>query len=204
MSKRPSQTSRFYSRIGSNGWSGSGYFTYSVQFSAFRRWIAAQLPTEKKTILSIGCGTGILENHLKKSRHEVVGLDASARMLARARERGLKSVVQGDSHSLPFAVDSFDIVMFVESVGYLDMPTAFSEARRVLRRHGRMLITTYTDNVEVHAAYRKFRLSEIMSSLTAAGFGLFRHYFIDAKLTAMTKAPAYGASSLLCVWSTKQ
>jgi ubiquinone/menaquinone biosynthesis C-methylase UbiE len=58
--------------------------------------------------LDVACGTGFLTRHL---RGEVVGLDASERMLAEARKQVPgASFVQGDALSLPFEDGAFDRV----------------------------------------------------------------------------------------------
>jgi SAM-dependent methyltransferase len=202
--RRSLRASRFYTRIGNNGWRDSEYFTFSVRSPALRRWIAAQLPAKKKRILSVGCGTGELEGHLSQLQHEVVGLDLSRPMLKRARDRGLKLVVQADSQSLPFAAGSFDVIMFMECVGYLSLPAVFAEARRVLKRHGRLLLTSYSGEVKVHAPYTKFPLEEIAGSLTAAGFRVTARRFLDAKRGSVTEVTSSEASTLLYLSSTKQ
>jgi ubiquinone/menaquinone biosynthesis C-methylase UbiE len=202
--QRLAQTLRFYGRIGDGGWRKSGYFTFSASFAALRRWIASRLPAKGARILSIGCGAGELESHLTKMGHRVVGLDMSQQMLMRARDRGLKSLVRADSHALPFDAGSFDVVMFVECVGYLRMAAAFKEAWRVLGHHGRVLLITYSGQVEVHAAYTKFRMPQIASSLATAGFRAEKHRFLHAGRTSIVEVPQERASSLLCVWSTKR
>jgi ubiquinone/menaquinone biosynthesis C-methylase UbiE len=58
--------------------------------------------------LDVACGTGFLTRHLQG---EVVGLDASQRMLEEARKQVPDaSFVQGDALSLPFADGAFDRV----------------------------------------------------------------------------------------------
>ena len=58
--------------------------------------------------LDVACGTGFLTRHL---RGDVVGLDASARMLEAARAQApAATFVQGDALSLPFDDDAFDRV----------------------------------------------------------------------------------------------
>ncbi len=58
--------------------------------------------------LDVGCGTGFLTRNL---RGDVVGLDASERMLEVARSQAPNArFVQGDALSLPFEDDSFDRV----------------------------------------------------------------------------------------------
>jgi len=58
--------------------------------------------------LDVACGTGFLTRHL---RGDVVGLDASERMLTEARRQAPNaSFVRGDALALPFENDSFDRV----------------------------------------------------------------------------------------------
>ncbi len=58
--------------------------------------------------LDVACGTGFLTRHL---RGEVVGLDASERMLEIARRQAPNArFEQGDALSLPFEDDAFDRV----------------------------------------------------------------------------------------------
>jgi SAM-dependent methyltransferase len=75
-------------------------------------------------ILELGCGTGRLSLPLVRSGVNLVGIDRSAGMLARLgeracilrssrsrRARGRLVVVRGDIRTLPFARDSFTMVM---------------------------------------------------------------------------------------------
>jgi SAM-dependent methyltransferase len=193
----------FYSRIGKNGWTDSEYFTYSVRSPALRRWLGSQIP-ERKKILSVGCGTGELEGYLAQIGHLVVGLDLSRQMLRRARNGGANLLVQADSQSLPFEVDSFDIVLFAECVGHLNMPIAFKEAGRVLKKQGRLLITTYSGKVQVHDRYVKFPMAEISSSLSIAGFRIENHQFLHAQRNRVTEVAHDSESTLLHINSKKK
>jgi ubiquinone/menaquinone biosynthesis C-methylase UbiE len=68
--------------------------------------VIAGLPA--KRTLDVACGTGFLTRHL---RGDVVGLDASERMLERAREQASSAeFVRGNALSLPFADGTFDRV----------------------------------------------------------------------------------------------
>src|SRR5712691_5788319 len=97
-----SAPSRIYRQIGAHGWRESDYFTFSVRSPVLRRWIAGQLPATRMDILSVGCGTGEVENHLSELGHQVVGLDLSRPMLQRASRNGLGLPVQADARFLPF------------------------------------------------------------------------------------------------------
>ena len=205
MPARPSseRMTRFYNRIGTRGWQNSDYFTFSVRSPAYRRWLASQLGTRRLQILSIGCGTGELEKHLSNLHHRVFGLDPFLQMLQRARENRVELLVQADALRLPFAEASFDVVMFVESVGYLRLPTAFEEARRVLRADGRLLVTTYSGTVEVHSSYAKLGLDAIASSLTAAGLPAAEHRFLNAKRSSVSDVTSHDESNVLFVAARK-
>ena len=82
--------------------------------------------------LDVGCGTGLLTQHL---RGEVVGLDQSEAMLEIARERvHWADFVQGDALNMPFADGTFDRVFASNFYGLLrDLERArfLDEVRRV-------------------------------------------------------------------------
>jgi demethylmenaquinone methyltransferase/2-methoxy-6-polyprenyl-1,4-benzoquinol methylase len=82
--------------------------------------------------LDVACGTGFLTRHL---RGDVVGLDASGRMLDEARRQAPQAhFVQGNALSLPFDDGSFDRVFTSYFYCHLeedDRVRFLSEVRRV-------------------------------------------------------------------------
>ncbi|HEY8473500.1 MAG TPA: class I SAM-dependent methyltransferase [Natronosporangium sp.] len=74
-------------------------------------------PDGERRLLDVGCGTGIVAAHFQRNGYQVIGLDVSAAMLARARERlGEDAVLfQADAadftvaEPVPFAVSTYDI-----------------------------------------------------------------------------------------------
>jgi ubiquinone/menaquinone biosynthesis C-methylase UbiE len=84
--------------------------------------------------LDVACGTGFLTRHL---RGEVVGLDASERMLQEARRQApAATFVRGDALELPFGDGSFDRVFASYFYCHLvedDRRRFMAEARRVGR-----------------------------------------------------------------------
>lgn len=197
--RKSSAPANFYRHVGTHGWRDTDYFTFIVRSRRLRRWIAAQLPAKRMRILSIGCGTGELEHHLAELRHHVIGLDLSHPMLKRAAGRGAARLVQADAQHLPFRSAAFDVVLFAESIGHLALPAVFAEARRVLKKRGRLLITSYTPHVGTHADYRSVTLDEIADGLAGAGFGVAQQKFLDAKRTAVTEVPSAEGATLIYV-----
>ena len=61
-----------------------------------------------KTILDIGIGTGRFAEYFNDSGFNIVGIDLSLSMMAKAREKRLRNLIQADAHHLPFRNRTFD------------------------------------------------------------------------------------------------
>jgi ubiquinone/menaquinone biosynthesis C-methylase UbiE len=86
-------------------------------------------------LLEVGVGTGRFARPLADGGLGVVGVDASRRMLERARAKGIAGLVQGSAHRLPFPDRAFDGALFVHVLHVVDRPeAALREAVRVSRR----------------------------------------------------------------------
>ena len=196
--KKPAPSpDRFYRRIGDKGWANSDYFTYSSMSPAFRRWLAAELGEAPRTILSVGCGNGELESFLAGEGHRIVGLDLSFPMLKRVLRAGLVAPVAADAGALPFAAASFEIVIFPESIGHVRLPAVFAETRRVLRKRGTLIVTTYASHVGVHAHYRKYRFAEMNTAAVAVGLSVAAERYLAAKRNSVEDAPSDAKATLL-------
>jgi phosphatidylethanolamine/phosphatidyl-N-methylethanolamine N-methyltransferase len=100
-------------------------------------------------VLEVGVGTGINTSLYPKKCH-VTGIDLSASMLERARERvareGLKHVrlLEMDAARLTFADDTFDIVYAPYLVSVVPDPVqVVREMRRVCRTGGKIIILNH-------------------------------------------------------------
>jgi ubiquinone/menaquinone biosynthesis C-methylase UbiE len=72
------------------------------------------LPASCTVLVDVACGTGIVSELLAAPGRTVVGVDASAGMLALARPRlGDGRALQGDAAHLPLASGSADAVTFM-------------------------------------------------------------------------------------------
>ena len=96
------------------------------------------------TVLDVGCGTGALAGWIQRAGFDVVGVDASAGMLAEALRHGVGAVYAAYSTSLPFADDTFDLALSVATMHHLETPervaATIAEMGRVVRTRGYVLV----------------------------------------------------------------
>ncbi len=103
------------------------YWEYSPSFFEL-------VPPPGRATLEIGCGEGRVARDLAERGHRVTGVDASPTMLEAAAEQHPEGeYVLADAPDLPFADDSFDLVVAYNSLMDIqDMPGAVREVARVL------------------------------------------------------------------------
>ena len=123
---------------------------YVTRDARLRRSIVldALAPAPGETILDVGCGPGFYVADIRERVGEdgaVAGVDQSASMLARSSRRvdGARNVTfhEADAIALPFDSGTFDAVVCVQVLEYVDdVSAALSELRRVLRPGGRAVV----------------------------------------------------------------
>jgi SAM-dependent methyltransferase len=128
-------------------------------FDRFRAWpdgVAESIRTAMwqalggvagRCVLDLGAGTGRVGGAFITAGDAYIGVDASARMLARFSEkvasRGgpIPALVQADGRALPLPSAAFDAVLLVQVLsGAPGWRGILSEARRVLRRGGGLVL----------------------------------------------------------------
>jgi ubiquinone/menaquinone biosynthesis C-methylase UbiE len=138
-------SSRFYDRF-------NNLFGFGESFS--RRIIAEAALKPGESVLDCGCGTGTLAMIAKKivgPKGRVHGIDISKDQLQIARKKGQKEslkieYIEGSIDELPFPDASFDVVVSTLALHHVPFEIkkrAFSEMRRVLKPHGRMIIADF-------------------------------------------------------------
>ena len=99
-------------------------------------WLDAR-PGER--ILDLGCGDAQLTVRLAATGAQVQGFDASPRMAAAARSRGV-SVDEGTAESLPYPDQTFDAVFSNAALHWMrDQDAMMGQVHRVLKPGGRFV-----------------------------------------------------------------
>ncbi len=119
-----------------------GYYSAGEYSDNRYKWtIETFLPSCRgKRILEVGCGSGKLVKMLQPA-NAVVGVDASEDGIVACVERGIEGhCMDPSSEPLPFADDSFDLVICLETMEHLMSPYyALMEMRRVLKTGGKLI-----------------------------------------------------------------
>lgn len=112
--------------------------------------IREMIPSEVRTIIDVGCGSGLLTNYLICS-HEVVGVDISERALTHVKaETRIGSVTD-----IPADDESFDLVLCTEVLEHLGYNGSFEKAlRELVRVSSKFILVTVpsNDNLEYYKA----------------------------------------------------
>lgn len=108
--------------------------------------------TAEALVLDIGCGTGgsTIEAARAAHRGTAVGVDLSARMIARARALAAAqdvtnaTFIHGDAQIHPFEPASLDVVISrTGAMFFADQIAAFTNIARALRSHGRLALVSW-------------------------------------------------------------
>jgi len=104
-------------------------------------------------VLDVGCGKGFLLYDLTQACPglDVTGLDISRYAIANAKEEIRDRLVEGTAARLPFADQSFDLVISITTLHNLhcyDLNTALQEIERVGRKHKYICVESYRNEEE--------------------------------------------------------
>jgi ubiquinone/menaquinone biosynthesis C-methylase UbiE len=97
----------------------------------------------------VGVGTGRFAAPFRLA----VGLDPSEAMASLAKKKGIE-VVCGVGESLPFAAETFDFVLLVTTICFVEDPhRTLKETRRVLKDHGFVIVGLVDKNSSLGMSY---------------------------------------------------
>ncbi len=123
--------------------------TYAETWQAFmapvnRDFLSKLAPPSHGKVLDLGCGTGIVLNHLRQQGFNglYVGVDASSGMLSKVPLGPGVELHQGDAKDLlaSFPDRTFDSVTALWSWEYLDRTKLLPQIRRVLHPGGQVIL----------------------------------------------------------------
>jgi len=143
------KTQSFYDRI-------ADVHNFALKLNGYRRSVAKYLRSldlelgPESVVLDAGSGTGIVTMSLLDSGFKpkrVVALDLSYNSLRISREQFAKKKrysnidgVQGNILTLPFAENTFDMVMTCGVLEYVNLDDGLKELSRVLKPNGKLVL----------------------------------------------------------------
>lgn len=159
-------------------------------------WAVALLDLERvDRVLEVGCGpgTGLALALRAVDRGAVTGVDASAVMVAQAARRNRTALREGrlrllhaEVSRLPCADASFDKAFAVNAAQFWPDPIAdLREVRRVLRRHGLLVLVVQPRRLRTHAEVEEVR-RRLLHQLAEAGFKV-----VGSELRALRPVAAF-------------
>ena len=108
--------------------------------------------------IDVACGTGLSTVALKPVAHQIVGTDISEEMIRLAPVDPQIRYVVAPAEDLPFPDAHFDLLTICAAFHWLDAKVFLSEARRVLRVGGHMVIyyNAFTGKMEEDPAFHSW------------------------------------------------
>ncbi|HMA67680.1 MAG TPA: class I SAM-dependent methyltransferase [Desulfosalsimonadaceae bacterium] len=139
------------------------------------------LPLEAAYGMEVGAGSGKFAGPLGIR----IGVEPSGEMAKKAVKQGVQ-VVRGVAENLPFADSAFDFVLMVTTICFVDnVFQSFSEARRVLKKGGRLIVGFVDRESELGRQYeakreksrfyreaRFFSAREVLQCFNSSGFSI--------------------------------
>ena len=138
-------------RASAQNWADSVAGDMERHYSPGRTWESVSRAfvglLELGDVLDLASGDGVIAELLARRARRLTCVDASERVVAAARQRLAEfanvEVREGDMHALALPDAGFDLVLMLQALPFSDRPAqAMAEAARVLRRGGRLLVST--------------------------------------------------------------
>jgi SAM-dependent methyltransferase len=146
--------------------------------------------------LEAGCGTGYFSHLLQTERQwPVVPVDISADGLRYARAMGVRRLAQADISALPFAANTFDLVLSMDVLPHLPRGAedgAIAEFGRVLAPGGLLIVRAAALDIlrSRHSQFaherQRFTRARLSASVERAGVRVRRCTYANALLLPVT------------------
>jgi ubiquinone/menaquinone biosynthesis C-methylase UbiE len=123
--------------------------SYRLRMETVLAWIDESRPRSATAALDVGCGAGMMTVELARRGLHVEGVDGSSSMLELTEKAALETGVAedvtvrlADVHDLPYADNSFQVVVALGVIPWLHTPKlAVDEMARVLAPGGVLILT---------------------------------------------------------------
>jgi SAM-dependent methyltransferase len=143
---------------------------------------------EGARILDAGCGSG--RNMLELARlGTVTGIEMSDASVALARERAVGEVISGSVLDMPFADDSFELIVSLDVIEHLeDDLGALREFRRAVAPGGTLLVTVpayqwlWSGHDEINHHHRRYTRRTLQRVAERAGWRQARTTYFNSLL----------------------
>lgn len=153
------------------------WFTAKAEF--LKKIMALHVPKKSK-ILDAGCGTG---HHMRSLATQgfYVGYDVSLEALNFCQRNGHNILVQGHLQEMPFAKESFDVVLTLDVLEHTQNPwSVIRQLHKVLHVGGKIVVTVpacrflFGPHDEALSHLRRYDPKDLRRLLTEAGFKIER------------------------------
>ncbi len=117
-------------------------FPQVIRKREIERIIQIARKVNPKRTLDYGCGTGWVSRALASNGYNTIGVDTSGSLISSATGSPQKSsqFAIADCMNLPFAAESFDLVVGIAILHHLDINHGLAECHRVLSSNGALLL----------------------------------------------------------------
>lgn len=142
-----------------------------------------------KTLLSVGCGSGLFESYIENSNIE--GIEPSADMAEIARKRGINVIKIGLIEDVELTDDKYDIIYFNGSSSYMEeLSHVYGKCLKALKENGKLILLDVPKESAFGFMY-----------LLGKSLNTYDHEFLEGAMPELPYPLALAASG---VWHTTE
>ncbi len=117
------------------------FWNFGKAQEEYTKNLLAKIPPGVKTILDVGCGTGMVAKHLLENGYEVECISPSSFLTQKAHENEPKLIVHECKFEEFVPKKRYDLVLFCESYQYIRLPALFSKLSECIADTGYMMLS---------------------------------------------------------------